>query len=233
MSRSWTRNASAMPASRAQRLVVAGHQRLAAGIGARHHQHEILRLGEPARPGGPPGRLVEQQVLQRRVGQHRAEPGEARRDAGELARRRRGACAAARSAARRDSSSARSPASTSAQRAQRRDVGHHHGERLLLARLALAQPRDRRRVARIAGEMEAAQALDRDDLAAREARERRGDRVDAGDRRAVAHRRSASRGPHAGQALGSAWKRRSRGDAYSARHAGHCANAAMLVIARS
>ncbi len=44
---------------------------------------------------------------------------------------------------------------------------------------------------------------------------------------------NASRGPQAGQAFGSAWKRRSYGEAYSLAQDGHCTNAAMLVVARS
>jgi hypothetical protein len=44
---------------------------------------------------------------------------------------------------------------------------------------------------------------------------------------------SQRRGPQAGQLLVSEWWRRSPGVAYSARHAGHCANAAMLVRSRS
>ncbi len=43
----------------------------------------------------------------------------------------------------------------------------------------------------------------------------------------------ASAGPQAGQALGSAWKRRSSGSRYSRRHSAHCAKPAMLVCARS
>lgn len=44
---------------------------------------------------------------------------------------------------------------------------------------------------------------------------------------------SASRGPHAGQAIGWAWNRRSDGSSYSARQAGHIANNAMVVRWRS
>ena len=44
---------------------------------------------------------------------------------------------------------------------------------------------------------------------------------------------SQSRGPQAGHALGCAWKRRSDGDAYSAWHAGHITNGAIVVFGRS
>ncbi len=123
-----------------ERLVVAGDQRLAARVRTRHHERELLRIGEPRRAGGPAGRLVEQQVLQRRVREHRAEPRESRRDAGQLVV---GAVALAQQHDR--------PLRAFEQRAlRRRNVrparhrcrsGDHHGERLFLARLALAQPR--------------------------------------------------------------------------------------------
>ncbi len=51
--------------------------------------------------------------------------------------------------------------------------------------------------------------------------------------RAVGRRASASCGPHAGQALGWAWKRRSAGSSYSAWQAGHIANPAIVVAGRS
>src|SRR4051812_28274204 len=40
-------------------------------------------------------------------------------------------------------------------------------------------------------------------------------------------------GPHAGHAFGWAWKRRSRGSSYSARHAAHIAKPAIVVCDRS
>ena len=47
-------------------------------------------------------------------------------------------------------------------------IAHHHRERLVAAPLARAQAPHRRRVARIAGQVEAAQPLDRQDLARRQ-----------------------------------------------------------------
>src|SRR5689334_11447669 len=47
----------------------------------------------------------------------------------------------------------------------------------------------------------------------------------------AAIRRTA--GPHSGHALGCAWKRRSRGSSYSARHAAHIAKPAIVVRGRS
>lgn len=43
----------------------------------------------------------------------------------------------------------------------------------------------------------------------------------------------ASRGPHAGQATGSAWKRRSAGSAYSAAQSAHSGKQRMVVRIRS
>ena len=70
--------------------------------------------------------------------------------------------------------------------------------------------------------MVATEALDGDDLAARAAPPRR--RLD---------RRVDSDGPHAGQHTGWAWKRRSAGSSYSARHAAHMAKPAIVVFGRS
>ena len=67
---------------------------------------------------------------------------------------------------------------------------------------------------------------------------RRVDRGDAARRRRSASTvpsgsRHASCGPHAGQALGWAWKRRSAGSSYSAWHAAHIAKPAIVVAGRS
>ena len=44
---------------------------------------------------------------------------------------------------------------------------------------------------------------------------------------------SRSEGPQTGHAFGWAWKRRSAGSSYSARHSGHILNAAIVVNGRS
>src|SRR4051812_50127806 len=44
---------------------------------------------------------------------------------------------------------------------------------------------------------------------------------------------SSTDGPHAGHAFGWAWKRRSRGSSYSARHAAHIRNPAIVVSGRA
>ena len=140
-----------MPASRSQRVVVVVGDRLVGDVAARHHER-------------PPG-VGEQQVVERRVRQHHAELGRARArptaatrrvraPAGEHDRPRAGE-RAARSSSRVSSTSV----------ARRREVGGHQRERLVLAVLARAQRGDRVLVVGAAGEVEAAEALDRHDRA--------------------------------------------------------------------
>ena len=107
------------------------------------------------------------------------------------------------------------------------------------------------RVRRVAGQMEAAEALDGEDLAVAQ---QLGGRADGatrvrgralGERDDVALRADApapapqfslssrTLGPQTGHALGSAWKRRSAGSSYSARHAGHSGKRRMVVRSRS
>ena len=118
----------------------------------------------------------------------------------------------------------------------RGQVGHHHGEGLVVAVLAPPELGDGRRVGGVDGEVEAAEALDRDDAA----RSQRADRGVEGGVALDGARRLAGpvevqrrRGPHAGQALGWAWNRRSAGSSYSAWHRAHIVNPAMVVAGRS
>ncbi len=162
-------------------LIVARHQRLAARIRAGHHQYQRLRSTLPARIRRPSGGLEEQQVVQWRVRQHDAEPGQARRDSGQH-RVHTGLLAQ-----KDDRPLGRGQHRPFGGRGMheplgRSRVGHHHRQRLFLARLALTQPRDRRRIARVAGQVETAQPLDGDDLAPNKPRERLGHRVDIRDR---------------------------------------------------
>jgi hypothetical protein len=165
-----------------QRLAVVAHDGLAAGVGAGHDQSQSLRHGEPIRSCRASGRFVEEQELDRRARQHRAEFGETRRDAGQ-----RGVAALAlpqqhhRPLARFEQC-ALGLAHPGVVRDGRR-IREHHGEGLLLAVLALAQARHGFGVGRIADEMVAAEALDGDDLAAREARQRFGDGIGHIERR--------------------------------------------------
>ena len=69
---------------------------------------------------------------------------------------------------------------------------------------------------------------------ARRCVDRRAERVVAGDHAPCRPAsRQASCGPHVGQALGWAWKRRSAGSSYSAWQAGHIVNPAIVVAGRS
>ena len=160
------------------RLAVAGDQRLAGRIGAGHHQREGLLRVEPGAARRTPGRLVEEQVLQRRVRQHRAQPGESRRDAAQRVIGRRALAQQHDRPLRRRELRAFGRAHFRPGR-HRRGIGDHDRERLLLPVLALAQPRDGVLVARVAGEVKAPQTLDRHDLAARKPAYRRGHRIDA------------------------------------------------------
>ena len=168
------------PAQPLQRVVVRERDRLVGHVAARHHQRHAD--------------VGQQQVVQRRVGEHHAEVVRARRD------RRRDARvgAARRDHDRRARRAGRSSASTSA-----RGIARHQRERAVLAVLAGAQAGDGGLVVGAAREVEPADALDRDDPARR-----------AGRR--PPRRSRVTRGPHAGQAFGWAWKRRSRGSSYSA-----------------
>ena len=99
--------------------------------------------------------------------------------------------------------------------------GDHDRERPVLAVLAGAQPRDDGLVVGAAREVEAADALDGHDRAVEQAPPRC---LPSG---------ADSRGPHAGQAFGWAWKRRSRGSSYSAWQAAHIVKPAIVVDGRS
>ena len=154
--------------------------------------------------------LGQQQVVQRRVGQHHAEVGECRgRPRRPPARRAGGGSEHDRAlAAGQERPLGR------AQRDQRRRRPPRSGamtaKGLLLAVLARAQRRHRLLVGRPAGQVEAAEPLDGEDRAGRAGpprRRRPGRRTPR--RPAPSSRRR--RGPQSGQALGWAWKRRSRG----------------------
>ena len=175
--------------------------------------------------------IGEQQVLQRRVGQHHAELGAARRDR----RRDRGV-----RSARRDHDRPLAPGEQRLlgrpevdERPRRRDVRGHQRERAVLAVLARAQRRDRGLVVGAAGEVEAADALDGEDPPGAQRERRRAHRVAAGATGRPSRSTRATAGPHSGHAFGWAWKRRSRGSSYSARQAAHIANAAIVVSGRS
>ena len=130
---------------------------------------------------------AQQQVVERRGRQHHAEVRIARRH---LRRHRRRRPARQQHDRRLDRGELlRRQVRDLAQLAGLVEVAHHQGERLPEPELALAQARDRGAVARIAHEVEAAQALDRHDASVRQ-RPRR-----AGERRVAARERGALRVP--------------------------------------
>ena len=206
--RSCTRKASAMPASRSSASSSSVGDRLVGHVAAGHHQRRA--------------RVGEQQVVQRRVGQHHPQLARARGD--RVRHARRPAAGGEHDRPLRPSSSPSSSASSCDQRRAPRRRRHHQREGPVLAVLAGAQRghrAPRRRRGRPGGSR---RALDGDDRARRAAARRRGHRVlPRPGRRA---RRSASRAARtSGHAFGWAWKRRSRGSSYSARQRAHIANA--------
>ena len=215
------------------RLDVAGDKRLAARIRAGHHEHEVVRLGEPTRTRGPPARLVEQQELQRRVRQHRAEPGEPGRNPGQrvvdawpFAQQHDRPLGAPQQRVLhgRDVREWRTATATFATM-----TANGFSSRALRSR----KPRHGVAVASIADQVESAESLDRDDLAAAQAGERGRDRILAVQRDAVRieqrQRAARTRDRH--------WAPRGTGDAPAPgirRGTPDIAsNGAMLVVARS
>ena len=144
-----------------ERVVVLVRDRLVGDVAARHHQR-LAGVGE-------------QQVVQRRVGQQHAEVGRARRDRG--GDRRVGPARREHDRAVAAGQQRRLLVGQRDERARRGDVAHHHRERLVLAVLARPQRRDRRLARRQAGEVVAADALDRDDGALAQRRDRRAQRL--------------------------------------------------------
>ena len=195
------------------RVVVPICDRLVAGVAARQHQ----------RAAG----IGQQQVVQRRVGEHHAELGDPGRDGRGDARSRPARREHDRPRGPHSSSSSAAPSSTSRRAARRRG---HQRERLVLARFARPQRGDGALVVGAAGEMEAADALDGDDPPAAQHR-----RAALGPRRRAWPRGRAKLHPRAavGQAFGWAWKRRSAGSWYSAPQAAHIAKPAIVVSGRS
>ena len=117
---------------------------------------------------------------------------------------------------------------------RRRASRDHHRERLVAALLALAQHRDRRLAGRVAGQVVAADALDRDDRAvARAATGPRRARSSSYDVSAAGRDQAQPSVRSPGQQTVWAWKRRSAGSAYSAAQAAHIGKPAIVVAGRS
>ncbi len=190
ISRSCTRKRSAMPPSRSRASPFAVRDRLVREVAGGHDEG--------------PSRVVEQEVVERRVGQQEADQRIAGRDLGRerSVPSRRGTSTMGRSVDA-SSSRSRSPRKAISPAASRSRT--MTAKRLLVASLATAQTRDGRRRGGVAGEVESADALDGNDAAgcgepppppgsgrpSREAGRRRPRPSDAGRRRG---RRWAGRG---------------------------------------
>ena len=140
--------------------------------------------------------------------------------------------AAARWAAAGWSEALRASASISQNRAAASRFAHHHGKRLLNAPLALAQPFHRGRIHGICREVKSPESLDGEYLAQSEVLHRRFDGIGFPIAWPWASQNSSC-GPHFQQAFGCAWKRRSWGSSYSARHCSHIGNPDIEVRGRS
>ncbi len=174
---------------RAQCFVVVDGDGLFAEVGAGHHEGVDARIGK-------------EQMLQRRVGQKDAEPGNARRDGSGNAASDHGG-ARGRWAARMVRSSDSSSGVSVADCAGGIEIAHHDGQRLAVAMLALAQAHDGGLVGGVHAQMESADAFDGHDLAGHEAIDGGGDGIGRRNLRSVGAT-SHTRGPHTAQALGCA-----------------------------
>jgi hypothetical protein len=132
-----------------QRVVVAERDRLVADVAARQHE----------RHAG----VAEQQVVQRRVGEHHAQFRHAGRDP--VGDRRARGPRRQHDRPRRRRQQRHVLLAERHERTRRRHVRRHERERPVLAVLTGAQPRDRRAVVGTTREMDAADALHRDDRA--------------------------------------------------------------------
>ncbi len=169
------------------RLVVVGRQRLVGEVAGGHHQ----RAGAEA---------IEQQDVQRRVGQQHAVGCRVGRDGV----RQRGGIVAVHDHDRslRPGQQRLREVAHMREAADRRQVGRHHRQRLRLTVLPRAQATDRRDVVGVAGEVEAAEALDRDDPPRAHELLGGGDRVRALAALALKHEAHARAAARAGDRLG-------------------------------
>ena len=218
IARSWVRKRSAMSRSLPSASRVLEDDRLVGEVARGHHQRPVD--------------LGEQQVVERRVGEHQADQRIVRRD---LRRHRppEPPPRPARWAAPADSSSGASsrrrgwPASAPPRgRAPSPRTASRRGAS---ARGGAAPPRTRWRRRR--GGTRRGPSPRRSSARAAPRPPRRIGSVDAASFPVASSRRS--RGPQRGQALGWAWKRRSAGSSYSRWQVAHIANAAIVVAGRS
>ena len=162
------------PGEAAHRLCVVDEQRFATRIGGGHDQRQILFDIEPMRSGRTACVVMEEQIMNRRRGQHQTDPGQLGRNPtvrsphwGAFADHDRSL-----GTVERKLLGQRHPRPVS----RRGAIGDHH-RKGLAPRPSGAQALDRFGIARIAGQMEAAQALDRHDLAGEQPQQHICDRI--------------------------------------------------------
>ena len=191
------RNRSAIAREPLQRVVVAVGDRLVGDVAAGHDQRHA---GGGRAAGGAAACRAASRPARRRA----ARPPSATPPPGAGAQEDDRACRRAQQLAPRRAQLASARAAVRS--------AHHDRERLLVAVLAAAQRRDRLRVVGVAGEVVAAEPLDRDDRAAAQRRRGRRDGVArSAEPLLPAPSRAAARGPQSAQAFGWAWNRRSAG----------------------
>ena len=219
--RSWVRRPSTIGTQAGGRVAVGVRDRLVAAVAARHHERARRRRDSRRWCSGEYGRNTP------RSGRPGATDGGAPtspRGAGQMHDR----------PSRRDERrrSRRRPGRTSRGRVE---VGHHHREGLVVARLAArGAPGPASVVGRVDREVVAADALDPDDRTVCERGDRRVERVVAVGERCAGRRRARRAAARtSGQALGWAWKRRSAGRRTPPGTPGTSSNPAIVVAGRS
>ena len=180
----------------AQGLGVVRDQGLAPRIGAGHDQAQILGRGQPGQASGTTGGGVEEQVMEGSVGQHAAQPGQARSHIGRQGRgplRRLGATAQQHDGAFRQF---QEPGFVPGQLAEATHAGHigqHQGKGLFFPLFAAPQFGHGGGIGGVAGQVKAAVAFDGQDFPRLEQGHRRQHRIIPG---------SGQPGPGQGPPLG-------------------------------
>ena len=165
-------------------FVVALHQRLPVRVGAGHHEDGGLDLIEPCGAGRVAGGFVEEQIMERRVGQHHADFVEARGDArqgvvkvGQLFEQHDGPLGAFEGG--RFGGRHLGPVGHAGH------VGKHQRQRLVGTALAHTQAQHRIAIGGVAGQVKTTEALDGDHFAQLQAAQGFGHRVAGQGRHAV------------------------------------------------
>ena len=165
-----------------QRVVELGADRRVGAVARRHHQRPVDRR--------------HQQVVQRRVRQHQPKPVGVGRDLERDAAGHAGAPVDQHDRPLGRGQERGLVGVDVGQRPRRGQAAHHDRERLVVAVLARAQQRDDVAAPRVAREVEATQALDRDDRPGRQPRRRDRQRLTGGDRLAVGLEQRQPRSAH-------------------------------------